>query len=95
VKSRYKNQFGKGVTVFDMKYELMSMSMLSFEVFMAVMIPVKVFWAVMPCSVVSRYQRFRGPSASILNVCDKFGSCIFNLDSYSEYLHNVAMKFPE
>jgi hypothetical protein len=33
----------------------------SFHTFMAVKIQVEVFWAVTPCSVVVRYQHFRGP----------------------------------
>jgi hypothetical protein len=33
----------------------------SFEVFTAVMFQVKVFWVMMPCSVVVGYHHFRGP----------------------------------
>jgi hypothetical protein len=33
----------------------------SFEAFVVVMIQVKIFWVVMPWNVVAGYQRFRGP----------------------------------
>jgi len=33
----------------------------SFEAFTAVIFQVEILWVVTPCSVVVRYQRFRGP----------------------------------
>jgi hypothetical protein len=40
----------------------------SFETFSAVMIQVEVFWVVKSCSVVTGYQRFRGPCCLHLQV---------------------------